>query len=202
MVFQYLDDWLLIANSEASLQDHLRTTLLLLGDLGLVVNEMKSCLTPVRKLLYIGAILDSQRLMVFLLLDSTDSSVPGASGANFFNVLCPVDTISPGAHGGSDHSGAFHPTPHAAHATLVFMDFLNGVQQSVKTAAPSNSGSEVSHLVDIPRQLASGSAVSSASASAATDHGCVPLGMGVTPSHEVCRGPMASVTTRQPTISN
>lgn len=68
-IFQYLVNWLLIAPSEFSPNSHLQQTLHLLSALGLVVNVEKSCLTPVRRLLYIGAILDSQVLMAFLPLD-------------------------------------------------------------------------------------------------------------------------------------
>lgn len=47
-IFQYLDDWLLLASLERFLHDHLQRTLQLLSTLSLVVNLEKSCLTPVR----------------------------------------------------------------------------------------------------------------------------------------------------------
>lgn len=65
-IFQYLGDWLLLAHSEAHLRSHLQITLSLLKDLGILVNLKKSALTPVHRLTYIGATLDSTLSMAFL----------------------------------------------------------------------------------------------------------------------------------------
>lgn len=68
-IFQFLDDWLLLAPSESCLHDQLHLTRELLTSLGLMVNTEKSSLTPVYRFLYIGAILDSLSSMAFLPLD-------------------------------------------------------------------------------------------------------------------------------------
>ena len=60
-VFPYTDDWLLTADSKDELQDHIRYTLQLLHDLGLVVNYKKSNLFPLRRIQFIGAVLGAEK---------------------------------------------------------------------------------------------------------------------------------------------
>ena len=62
-IFYYLDDWLLVAESQSLLQSHLQATLHLAQSLGFIVNLKKSVLTPQRMPVYLGASLDIPRLI-------------------------------------------------------------------------------------------------------------------------------------------
>lgn len=68
-VFPYIDDWLLVANSVATLSKHLKLTLHLLHSLGVQVNWSKSHLEPCQRLQFIGAIIDSTAARTFLPTD-------------------------------------------------------------------------------------------------------------------------------------
>ena len=57
-IFYYLDDWLLVAESQTLLLAHLQATLQLSQSLGFIVNWKKSVLTPQRMRVYLGASLD------------------------------------------------------------------------------------------------------------------------------------------------
>ena len=57
-LYAYLDDWLVVAESERLVGDHTREVLSLLQDLGWVVNVPKSSLIPTQRITYLGASLD------------------------------------------------------------------------------------------------------------------------------------------------
>ncbi|XP_041477327.1 uncharacterized protein LOC121425366 [Lytechinus variegatus] len=57
-LFVYLDDWLLVADSEAKLLSHLSLLLRVTQKLGFIVNWEKSDLLPSRSPTYLGAVLD------------------------------------------------------------------------------------------------------------------------------------------------
>ena len=63
-IFYYLDDWLLVAESQALLESHLQITLELSQRLGFIINWKKSMLIPQRMSTYLGAPLDIPRLIV------------------------------------------------------------------------------------------------------------------------------------------
>ena len=63
-IFYYLDDWLLVAESQMLLLAHLQATLQLSQSLGFIVNWKTSVLTPQRMPVYLGASLDIPRLIV------------------------------------------------------------------------------------------------------------------------------------------
>ena len=65
-IFCYLDDWLLIAESQSLLQSHLQATLQLAQSLGFIVNLKNLVLTPQRMPIYLGASLDIPRLIACL----------------------------------------------------------------------------------------------------------------------------------------
>lgn len=69
MIFPYLDDWLIVADSKATVSSNLEVTLSLLRSLGIQVNWKKSHLDPTRRIQFIGAILDSLAARAFLPLD-------------------------------------------------------------------------------------------------------------------------------------
>ena len=62
-IFYYLDDWLLVAESQSLLQSHIQATLQLAQNLGFIVNLKKSVLTPQKMPVYLGASLDIPRLI-------------------------------------------------------------------------------------------------------------------------------------------
>ena len=62
-IYYYMDDWLLVAESQSLLQSHLQATLQLAQRLGFIVNLKKSVLTPQRMPVYLGASLDIPRLI-------------------------------------------------------------------------------------------------------------------------------------------
>ena len=62
--FYYLDDWLLVAESQTLLLSHLQTTLQLSQSPGFIINREKSMLVPQRLPVYLGASLDIPRLIV------------------------------------------------------------------------------------------------------------------------------------------
>ena len=57
-LFTYLDDWLLVANSESVLRSHLSLLLHLTQGLGFIINWDKSELVPTRSPSYLGAVID------------------------------------------------------------------------------------------------------------------------------------------------
>ena len=63
-IFYYLDDWLLVAESQMLLLAHLQATLQLSQSLGFIFNWKKSVLTPQRMPVYLRASLDIPRLIV------------------------------------------------------------------------------------------------------------------------------------------
>ena len=56
---RYLDDWLVLASSEAKAHQHIQELLLLCHDLGIVINEKKSDLVPSRSASYLGMTIDT-----------------------------------------------------------------------------------------------------------------------------------------------
>lgn len=65
-VFQYIDNWLLLVRSKACLSSNIATTIDLLNSLGIMMKHKKSCLEPCKRLQYIGAVLNSRKMIAFL----------------------------------------------------------------------------------------------------------------------------------------
>ena len=65
-IYFYLDDWLLVADSQSLLQSHLLATLQLAQSLGFIVFLKISLLTPQRMPVYLGASLDFPRWMALV----------------------------------------------------------------------------------------------------------------------------------------
>lgn len=68
-VFPYLEDWLFVADSKATLSQQVDLSLRLLHSLGIQVNLKKSHLVPTQDIVFIGASLDSTIARAFLPLD-------------------------------------------------------------------------------------------------------------------------------------
>lgn len=58
-VFPYIDNWLLVADTQQQLKHDVQLMLRLLAALGLQVSAKKSHLTPLQHLQFTGAVLDS-----------------------------------------------------------------------------------------------------------------------------------------------
>jgi len=65
-IIVYLDDMLLVAQSEGQLCQDLSTTLWLLTALGFIVNLTKSVLTPAKQLEFLGFLIDTQSMTIVL----------------------------------------------------------------------------------------------------------------------------------------
>ncbi|KAF7250063.1 Protein P [Varanus komodoensis] len=65
-IYPYLDDWLLVADTEAALASAIELTCALLHDLGLCINRRKSSFVPTQVIDFIGARLDSRSARAFL----------------------------------------------------------------------------------------------------------------------------------------
>ena len=64
-IFVYLDDWLVVAQSEAELKEDTRKALEITTSLGWIVNYDKSSLSAAQKVTYLGAVIDFQRGLAF-----------------------------------------------------------------------------------------------------------------------------------------
>ena len=64
-IYMYLDDWLVKNQLKDLLLQHLRQTVLLLVDLGLIINLKKSHLLPSQRISYLGAMFDLQKGIVY-----------------------------------------------------------------------------------------------------------------------------------------
>jgi hypothetical protein len=57
-IFMYLDDWLVLAKTEAEAREKTQVVIQVAQDLGFVINQKKSHLVPTQTPLYLGAVLD------------------------------------------------------------------------------------------------------------------------------------------------
>lgn len=65
-IFNYLDNWLIIAQSRKVLENHKHKLLAYIACLGLSVNMQKSKLQPFQSITFLGMILDSHSMIVWL----------------------------------------------------------------------------------------------------------------------------------------
>ena len=71
-LLRYLDDWLIIAASEAELNRNVQALLSLCHYLGIVINEEKSDLVPKRRCKYLGMLIDTEEGRVFPTLERVE----------------------------------------------------------------------------------------------------------------------------------
>ena len=64
-LLQYLDDWLVLASSEAEARQHVQDLLLLCHSFGIVINEEKSNLVPSQTANYLGMTIDTKATWIF-----------------------------------------------------------------------------------------------------------------------------------------
>ena len=64
-LLRYLDDWLVLASSEAGARQHVRDLLSLCHSLGILINEEKSNLVPLLTTNYLGMTIDTRAARIF-----------------------------------------------------------------------------------------------------------------------------------------
>lgn len=178
-IFQYLDDWLLLADSKPLLHAHLQPTLSLLKELGVVVNFKKSAITPVRCLQYIGDILDSMVSMAFLLSDRAltlrSLVLQVISAPPVYHV---ADTVLVGSHGSIHCGSTLRKAPHVPSSTLVPMLLLTGGGRSIKMPLAATSCSGLSPPVDQYTNSDLGYAIPATSFANDSHNRCFTMGLG------------------------
>ncbi|XP_062596107.1 uncharacterized protein LOC134257519 [Saccostrea cucullata] len=73
VIIGYIDDSLLIGNCIKECLDHVSETLALVESLGFVVNYEKSVLTPSTKIIFLGNVIDSELMIVYLTEERKES---------------------------------------------------------------------------------------------------------------------------------
>ncbi len=119
-ILNYLDDWLILAQSEVELLSHRTLILSHLERLGLRVNFAKSALSPSQRVSFLGTVLDSARMRA---VDSarTRSGHSETRGHLQERHRSPTQSVSEnaGPYGRSIASVTAGPAPHAPPSTLV-----------------------------------------------------------------------------------
>ncbi len=119
-ILNYLDDWLILAQSEVELLSHRTLILSHLERLGLRVNFAKSALSPSQRVSFLGTVLDSARMRA---VDSarTRSGHSETRGHLQEQHRSPTQSVSEnaGPYGRSIASVTAGPAPHAPPSTLV-----------------------------------------------------------------------------------
>ncbi len=128
-VLNYLDDWLILAQSRALLCEHRDTVLGHLSRLGLRVNWEKSKLSPVQRISFLGMELDSVNLTSLSGACSVDAELPGVFPAQEGG---STETLSeaPGAYGIRSHC---HAARIASYETASALASRPGPEMSMAT---------------------------------------------------------------------
>ncbi len=100
-ILNYLDDWLILAQSRDTLISHIDSLLIHLEYLGLCVNMQKSVLTPSQSITYLGVCLDSVERRAHLSRERA-AAIFVCPAPFQTRQLCSVEEISEAArtHGG------------------------------------------------------------------------------------------------------
>ncbi len=112
-ILNYLDDWLILAQSEVELLSHRTLILSHLERLGLRVNFAKSALFPSQRVSFLGTVLDSARMRAVIAPERALAIQKLA--ATFKSHRSPTQSVSEnaGPHGRSIASVTAGPAPHA-----------------------------------------------------------------------------------------
>ncbi len=119
-ILNYLDDWLILAQSEVELLSHRTLILSHLERLGLRVNFAKSALSPSQRVSFLGTVLDSARMRAVIAPER--ALVIQKLAATFkSDNRSPTQSVSEnaGPYGRSIASVTAGPAPHAPPSTLV-----------------------------------------------------------------------------------
>ncbi len=117
-ILNYLDDWLILAQSRDTLLSHIDSLLIHMESLGLCVNMQKSILAPSQFITYLGLCLDSVEMRARL---SRERAAAMLSFLRHFREGSSVHSEAAGTQGvsfGSMSSGLITHTPVAAMAEI------------------------------------------------------------------------------------
>ncbi len=116
-ILNYLDDWLILAQSRDTLLSHIDSLLIHLESLGLCVNRRKSILTPSQSILYLGVCIDSLEMRARLSRERERAYLPTPFQRR---QLCSFERISEttGTHGVSVGSVSSGLITHATTAAV------------------------------------------------------------------------------------
>ncbi len=119
-ILNYLDDWLILAQSEVELLSHRTLILSHLERLGLRVNFAKSALSPSQRISFLGTVLDSAHMRAVI---APERALAIQKLATTFESehRSPTQSVSEnaGPYGRSIASVTAGPAPHAPPSTLV-----------------------------------------------------------------------------------
>ncbi len=113
-ILNYLDDWLILAQSEVELLSHRTLILSHLERLGLRVNFAKSALSPSQRISFVGTVLDSAHMRAVI---APERALAIQKLAATFNTQSVSENAGP--YGRSIASVTAGPAPHAPPSTLV-----------------------------------------------------------------------------------
>ncbi len=119
-ILNYLDDWLILAQSEVELLSHRTLILSHLERLGLRVNFAKSALSPSQWVSFLGTVLDSARMRAVIAPERA-LAIQKLAATFKSEHRSPTQSVSEnaGPHGRSIASVTAGPAPHAPPSTLV-----------------------------------------------------------------------------------
>ncbi len=119
-ILNYLDDWLILAQSEVELLSHRTLILSHLERLGLRVNFAKSALSPSQRISFLGTVLDSAHMRAVIAPERALAIQKLAATFKSDN-RSPTQSVSEnaGPYGRSIASVTAGPAPHAPPSTLV-----------------------------------------------------------------------------------
>ncbi len=118
-ILNYLDDWLILAQSEVELLSHRTLILSHLERLGLRVNFAKSALSPSQRISFLGTVLDSAHMRVVIAPERA-LSIQKLTATFKSDTARPLSVSeNAGPYGRSIASVTAGPAPHAPPSTLV-----------------------------------------------------------------------------------
>ncbi len=119
-ILNYLDDWLILAQSEVELLSHRTLILSHLERLGLRVNFAKSALSPSQRISFLGTVLDSAHMRAVIAPERA-LAIQKLAATFKSDTRSPTQSVSEnaGPYGRSIASVTAGPAPHAPPSTLV-----------------------------------------------------------------------------------
>ncbi len=119
-ILNYLDDWLILAQSEVELLSHRTLILSHLERLGLRVNFAKSALSPSQRISFLGTVLDSAHMRAVIAPERA-LAIQKLAATFKSDTARPTQSVSEnaGPYGRSIASVTAGPAPHAPPSTLV-----------------------------------------------------------------------------------
>ena len=179
----YLDDWLILASSEAKVRQHVQERLLLCHDLGIVVNEKKSDLVPSRSANHLGMTIDTVASKGFS-LESESGGIPSPGGQLCKDELRPPCSAVGGAPRTSlvaREASSPRSTSVALHAVATEDDLVSRRRSSRSSSRVDSGDSKGSVLVGRGVPSSPGGSVRDSSSGPSSVHGRLLCGLELSP---------------------